>query len=352
MTSATMRAAVIDEWGGALRLETRAIPAPGRDEVLVRVAACGLGLTIDTARSGAMGGSLPRVLGHELGGEVVGAGAGVVGWSAGDRVTGSFYLLCGSCAMCTGGRETLCRDLRGFVGTTIDGALAEHVVVPAANLVAVPDGVGLDEAAIAADAIATPYHVATKRAPLAPGARVAVVGAGGGVGAQMVEVARAFGATVVAVESDATKLARLTELEPHAIVDSSQPGWADELQRAAGGELSAYIDFAATQETLEAGPRAVGRGGTVVVVGFRPGTSFALTPDRLIVDEIVVTGSRYATRAEIKASLELIAAGRIRPVIGARFPLERANEAMDAITRNRVFGRALVTVACEQEPTR
>jgi Zn-dependent alcohol dehydrogenase len=67
MTSATMRAAVIDEWGGALRLETRAIPAPGRDEVLVRVAACGLGLTIDTARSGAMGGSLPRVLGHELG---------------------------------------------------------------------------------------------------------------------------------------------------------------------------------------------------------------------------------------------------------------------------------------------
>jgi D-arabinose 1-dehydrogenase-like Zn-dependent alcohol dehydrogenase len=338
----TMRAAVLDQWDGGLRLETRAVPAPGRGEVLVRVAACGLGLTIDTARSGAMGGSLPRVLGHELGGEVVAAGEGVGGWESGDRVTATFYLLCGSCAMCTGGRETLCTALRGFVGTTIDGALAEHVVLPAANLVAVPDAVSFADAGIAADAVATPYHVATKRARLSAGDRVAVVGAGGGVGAQMVEVAKAFGATVVAVERDPAKLARLAELEPHAIVDSSQPGWTNELQKAAGGELAAYIDFAATQETLEAGPRVVGRGGTVVAVGFRPGVSLSLGLDRLIVDEIVLTGSRYATRAEIAASLALIADGRIRPVIGARYPLEQADEAMHAISRNEIFGRALV----------
>ncbi len=342
-----MRAAVLHEWRGPLRLETRRVPTPRAGEVLVRVVACGLGLTIDTARSGAMGGTLPRVLGHELAGEVVQAGDGAADWAPGDRVTGTFYLLCGSCDMCTGGRETLCRDLRGFVGTAIDGALAEYVVLPAASLVAVPDDVRLDEAGIAADAVATPYHVATKRAHIAAGDRVAVVGAGGGVGAQMVEVAKAFGAIVVAVERDAAKLARLGELAPHAIVDSSRPGWADRLSEAAGGELTAYIDFAATQETLEAGPRAVGRGGIVVVVGFRPGVSLSLPPDRLIVDEIVVTGSRYATRAEIAASLELIAAKRIRPVIGARFPLEQANEAMDAVAGNEIFGRALVTVAPE-----
>jgi propanol-preferring alcohol dehydrogenase len=337
-----MRAAVLDEWGGGLRLETRAVPAPGPGDVLVRVAACGLGLTIDTARSGAMGGTVPRVLGHELGGQVVATGEGVDGWASGDRVTASFYLFCGSCAMCTGGREMLCTDLRGFVGTTIDGALAEHIVVPAANLVAVPDSVSLEEAGIAADAIATPYHVATKRAPISAGDRIAVVGAGGGVGAQMVEVAKAFGATVVAVERDPAKLERLAELEPHAIVDSSQAGWVDELHKAAGGELAAYIDFAATQETLEAGPRAVGRGGTVVAVGFRSGVSLHLALDRLIVDEIVLTGARYATRAEIAASLALIAEGRIQPVIGARYPLEQADEAMNAIVRNEIFGRAIV----------
>jgi propanol-preferring alcohol dehydrogenase len=335
-----MRAAVLDVWGGGLRLETRPVPEPGRGEVLVRVAACGLGLTIDTARSGAMGGTVPRVLGHELGGEVVAAGDGVEGWMSGDRVTASFYLFCGSCAMCAGGRETLCTDLRGFVGTTIDGALAEYVVVPGANLVAVPDAVSFEDAGIAADAIATPYHVATKRARLSAGDRVAVVGAGGGVGAQMVEVAKALGGIVVAVEHDAPKLARLPELGPHAIIDSSRTGWADEL--AAGGELAAYIDFAATQETLEAGPRVVGRGGTVVAVGFRPGVALMLALDRLIIDEIVVTGSRYATRAEIAAALALIAEGRVRPVIGARYPLEQVDEAMHAIVHNEVFGRAVV----------
>jgi propanol-preferring alcohol dehydrogenase len=342
-----MRAAVLDAWGGPLRIEARPVPVPGPGAVLVRVGACGLGLTIETARSGAMGGTLPRVLGHELAGEVAGTGAGVAGWAEGARVTASFYLFCGACAMCAGGRETLCLALRGFIGTTIDGALAEYVVVPAANLVAIPDAVASEYAGIAADAVATPYHVATQRAQIAPGDRIAVVGAGGGVGAQMVQVAKAFGATVVAIENDPAKLARLPELEPHAIIDSSEAGWSDGLASAAGGELAAYIDFAVTQETLEAGPRVVGRGGTVVAVGFRPGASLAFPLDRLIVDETVVTGSRYATRAEIAASLDLIADGRVRPVIGARYPLERANEAIEAIVGNEVFGRAVVTVAPE-----
>jgi acryloyl-coenzyme A reductase len=339
-----MRAAVLHEWGGALTPSRLDVPSPGPDDVLVRVAACGLGLTIDTARNGAMGGTLPRVLGHEFAGRIAALGEQVTGWETGARVTGSFYLLCGTCSMCTGGRESLCRDLRGFVGTTIDGALAEYLVVPAANLVAVPDAVELEHAGIAADAIATPYHVASKRAHIGAGDRVAVIGAGGGVGAHMVEVAKAFGAVVVAVERDAAKLGRLSELEPHAIVDSSRAGWADELPGAAGGELNAFIDFAVTPETLAAGPRVVGRGGTVVAVGFRPGISIPLGLDRLIIDEIVVTGSRYATREEIAASLELLATGRIRAVVGAHYDLDGAADALDAVVRNEVFGRALVTM--------
>ena len=101
----------------------------------MEVEACGVGLTLERARTGALGGSAPRVVGHELGGTVAEVGPGVTGWKPGDRVTASFYLTCGSCPMCAGGRETLCTAWRGYVGLHIDGGLAEAVVLPAANLV-------------------------------------------------------------------------------------------------------------------------------------------------------------------------------------------------------------------------
>ena len=195
-----MRAAVLGEFGGDVAVRDVPDPAPGIGQVLVEVVACGVGLTLERARTGALGGTTPRVVGHELGGIVAGVGPGVTGWKTGDRVTASFYLTCGSCEMCVSGRETLCTAWRGYLGLHIDGALASAVVLPAANLVRVPDGVGLDEAAIAADAIATPYHVFAERAPLRPGQTVGVIGAGGGVGVHMAGMARAFGARVVAIE--------------------------------------------------------------------------------------------------------------------------------------------------------
>lgn len=206
-----MRAAVLDAFGGDVAVREVEEPVPAAGEVLVAVEACGVGLTLERARTGALGGSTPRIVGHEMGGTVAEVGPGVDSWQPGDRVTTSFYLTCGLCPMCAGGRETLCTAWRGYVGTHVDGALAEYVVLPARNLVAVPEGVGSDEAAIAADAIATPYHVFTARAPLRPGQTVAVIGAGGGVGVHMAATARAFGARVVAIERDRAKEDRLQD---------------------------------------------------------------------------------------------------------------------------------------------
>src|SRR5258708_11460480 len=113
--------------------------------------------------------------------------------------------------MCAAGREMLCINNKGNIGAKIDGAFAEYMVVPARNLVRIPEGVILREAGIIADAVATPYHIATKRACIIPGQRVAVIGAGGGVGIHMLQVAKAFGAFVIAVERDPAKLSRLQE---------------------------------------------------------------------------------------------------------------------------------------------
>ena len=341
-----MTVMVLDRFGGSFRPETRPVPTPGAGEVVVDVAACGAGLTLEHGRLGLLGGSTPRVLGHELAGEIAAVGPGVTLWTPGDRVTASFYLLCGSCDMCASGRESLCRNNGGFYGLAVDGAFAEKAIVPAHNLVRVPDGVALGVAGVVADAVATPYHVASQRIGVRPGQRVAVIGAGGGVGVHMLQVARAFGAQVIGVERDPEKLDALEKLGlADALVDSGVPGWSDELAKAAGGRLDACVDMVSSQETLDGGIAALDVAGTFVVVGFQTDAEVRVAPTRLLREELVVTGNRYATRAEISASLHLVRAGRVEALIGSVLPLADLNGAFEAIRANKVFGRILIDCA-------
>lgn len=347
-----MQAMVLEEFGGTLTAQTRIVPDPGPGEVLVRVVACGAGLTLESIRLGHLGGSVPRIMGHEFSGTIAALGAGVDGWHQDDPVTGSFYLFCGNCIMCSSGREMLCLNHKGNLGARIDGAFAEYMLVPARNLVHIPPDVALREAGIIADAVATPYHIARARARIVPGQRVAVIGAGGGVGVHMLQVAKAFGAFVIAVERDPVKLDRLRAFDVDAIVDAGAESWQTELVRAANGQIDICIDFVGTPETTANGIAALGRGGIFVIVGVLPGLrankSAMLTADpmSLVNKEITIMGTRYATRAEIARSLELVRDGKVRPIIGASFPLAQAEEALDAIRANRVFGRVLIDCAC------
>ncbi|MDQ4116347.1 MAG: alcohol dehydrogenase catalytic domain-containing protein [Actinomycetota bacterium] len=342
-----MRAAVLEAFGTDVHVTDVAPPDPGPGEVLVDVAACGVGLTLERARTGALGGSAPRVVGHEIGGTVACVGPGVTGWAAGDRVTTSFYLTCGRCRWCAGGRETLCENWGGFVGVHVDGGLAEQVVLPAHGLVRVPDGVALDDAAIAADAIATPYHAFTARAPVRPGQTVAVIGAGGGVGVHAVGVARAFGARVIGIERAAAKAARLVEHGCDLVWnpgEGSEPDWAERFRAEVSWPVDVCVDTVASRSTLASAVGVVGRAGTVLVVGFQGGVTIELDPRALVLEEIVVTGSRYAGRADLIATLALVEQRRVAPVIGARFGLAEVADAYRAMQRGDVVGRIVVDV--------
>lgn len=343
-----MRAMVLEEFGGALKLQIWPVPEPGPGEVLVRVVACGGGLTLESIRLGHLGGSTPRIMGHEYAGTIAALGAGVENWREGDAVTGSFYLFCGNCVMCSAGRETLCINNKGNIGAKIDGAFAEYIVVPARNLVAIPEGVALREAGVIADAVATPYHIARERAHIVAGQRVAVIGAGGGVGIHMIQMAKAFGAFVIAVERDPAKLSRLREFNINALVDSAAESWQSDLLDAASGQLDTCIDCVGTPVTTAGGIAALGRGGTFVIVGTLPSLRsnknavISVAPMYLINKEITITGTRYATRAEIARSLQMVRDGSVKPIIGASFPLEQAEDALEAIRRNQIFGRVLI----------
>lgn len=341
-----MRAMVLDEFGGEFRLEERPVPEPGHGEVLVRVIAVGAGVINELARQGVLGGTVPRVHGHELSGTVAAVGPGAAGWAIGDPVITSFYLLCGRCEWCTSGRETLCSDFGGFIGIAADGAFADYVALPAANLIRIPAGVDLRSAGIIGDAIATPYHVVTERLHLRAGQRVAVIGGGGGLGVHASQMIRAFGGVAVAVERDPGKAAEIDRrgLADHTIIpDGSR--WAEQAREAAGGTLAGVIDTVGTGATLEQGFNALGRAGTLVVLGHVPGQSLQASPERMLMEELVICGTRYATRAEIVRTMTLVSLGKVTPVIGATMPLEELSHALALAREEKIFGRIILDLA-------
>ena len=339
-----MHAQVLHAWGDALKYETVAVPKPRAGEALVRVEACGVGLTVLNYMNGNQARRadwLPRIPGHELVGTVVETGAGVEHPRVGERVLAYFYLACGHCDLCRLAHEPLCRNLRGNVGVAADGGYAEYCALPAFNLLPVPAGVEPVAATAIPDAIATPFHV-SRRASIAPGDVVVVMGAGGGVGIHMVQMARLFGARVVGVDVGDAKLAAAREAGADAVVDTGQGDTAAAVRAAAADGVSVAIDFVGSRETLALCLEVLGKRGRLVCLTTFPGITADVSPRRLVHDEISVIGSRYASRWEMARAGELVAEGRIRPVVSEVVALERVPELHAKLRARTLIGRGAV----------
>ena len=343
-----MRAMVLPAFGAPLRLQTVPRPSIGPNDVLLRVRAAGVGLTvvIMTANPGRVT-SFPRIPGHEVAGAVVEVGAEVTSVAVGARVVCHFYLTCGACRFCRSGRETLCTAFGGYVGQASDGGYAEYMAVPARNVTPIPSGVSDLDAAIASDAIATPYHACREEARVGPGDTVLIVGAGGGVGIHGVQVAKLCGGWVVGVDITDDKLDAAKAAGADAIVDGRAGDLAAQVRALTGGRgVDAAVDFVAARETLEASLASLARAGRLVIIGSRPSAvfgveaTFRVDPGQMLSDMLEIHGSRYVTLTEIQQTLELLRLGRLRPVISRTFPLEGAEEAHELLRQNALIGRA------------
>ena len=198
---------------GTMEFRDLALPALERGEALVRVAGCGLCHTDIGFYSGAVRTrhSLPLVLGHEIAG-VVEDVAGEAGHLIGRQVLVPAVMPCGECDLCVNGRPLACQH-QLMPGNDIPGGFATHVVVPAGMLVPLPEDLGthsLAELSVIADAVTTPYQ-AIQRACVNPGDLVTVIGVGG-IGTYAVQIARALGAQVAAIDVDDEKVQRAAML--------------------------------------------------------------------------------------------------------------------------------------------
>ncbi|MBW1941723.1 MAG: zinc-binding dehydrogenase [Deltaproteobacteria bacterium] len=338
-----MKAMVMHEWNGPYVEEDRPIPEVGPLDVLIKVKACGAGYTLTGLRAGLNGGSLPRIIGHEIGGIVEEVGPMVTTCKPGDRVCVSFYLTCGHCKWCVRGRETLCDNFGGFVGAAIDGGFAEYAKIPASNVIPIPEGIGFAEAGVTTDAVATNWHVFKERCKTKPNDRVLVVGAGGGVGIHTIQVAKIFGAHVIGADVSDEKLELAKKYGADEVINVTGKEMSKEVMKLTEDSgVDAVVDMVSTKQTFEESVKSLGRGGTHVLIAVprpRGPADFNIDGGRFIFDEITITGCRCATRQEIRESLELVQRGLVKPVVMNTFPLGEANKVQELIDNMALLGR-------------
>ncbi len=342
----TMRAAVFYGGGQELRIEDLPIPEITDGEILVRVAACGVCHTdlhyidhgVPTFKKP------PLILGHEASGFVAGLGKSVKKFREGDRVLIPAVFTCGSCRNCRAGRENICDEMQ-MLGNNIDGAYAEYVKVPAKDCSHLPDEIPIDAASIIADAVSTPYHAVKNRAQVKPGDYVVVFGCGG-VGINVVQIAAAVGASVLAIDIVDHKLDFSKKMGAVATLNTSGMG-DKEIIRAIRNTFGMLPDIAfeaiGNPKTIELAYNCLRPGGRLVQIGYTH-ENVSINAGRLMYREIEILGSLGCRPVDYPPLIEMVRTGKIKigPLITHRFKLEEINRAFDTLRKGEALRSIIV----------
>ena len=335
-----MRAAVVTDFRKPLQVLDLPLPTPGPDEVLVRVEVTGLCHTDIHAARGEwpVKPSPPFVPGHEGIGHVEALGSAVTSRTVGDRVAIAWLAYaCGQCRSCVSGWETLCLQQRN-AGYSVDGTMAEYVVVPAAYATPVPDGISSTDAAPLTCAGVTTYK-AIKVAGVQAAETVAVFGVGG-LGHLAVQYARLAGGLVVGVDVEDAKLAMATELGADHVVNARVEDPVAAVQALGGADVA--VALAVSAASFDQAFRSLRRGGRLVCVGLpADGAAMAVPIFDLVLGGKSVIGSIVGTREDLADVFALHAAGRTR-VITVERQLDEVNESMDDVLAGRVPARVVL----------
>jgi (R,R)-butanediol dehydrogenase/meso-butanediol dehydrogenase/diacetyl reductase len=322
-----MRAAV---FRGAGRIEVCDVPMPevGPGEVLVQVHYCGLcGSDLEAYHTGMYEPGL--IIGHEFAGEVIAVGEGVHGWCEGDLVTANDAIPCGHCSYCRQEQPTLCEALL-MPGVTLDGGMAEHVLLPGQALHRLPDGVSTRQGALV-EPLAVALH-GVKRSVLRAGGRALVMGAGP-IGLLTLQCAILEGAGEVYIsEIDPLRTELALRLGASAVFDPAQHNLAVELSDRTKGEGPGVV-YLCTGSTaaFEEAVTLVGKGGQILVMGLgvEPIAADIFT---LVLHELDIRGS-YLGHKEFSTALEYIATGRVEveALITHEIGLEEVNHGFELL---------------------
>jgi alcohol dehydrogenase len=333
-----MKALVLRKHGGLDELEVVGdypMPQAGDGNVVIRVRAASFNYhDVFTVRG--MPGikvPLPVIIGLDMAGEIAVVGAGVSGWKPGDRVL-----------------VNPVNKKKGLMGEMLDGGMAEYCAVAADQLVAMPAGVSFEEAASLPVAYGTAHRMLITHQTVKAGDKVLVLGASGGVGTGCVLLAKMLGAEVIACASSAEKLTRLKAMGADEVIDYTKTDWSKwavekygkPQRRTYDGGVDVVINFTGG-DTWVPSLRCLKRGGKLLVCGATAGYDPKEDLRYVWSFELQIIGSNSFYDDNLAALMELIGAGKIKPVIDKVLPLEQAREGLRLIQDREVIGKVVVT---------
>ena len=336
-----MRAAVVHEFGGALRVEEVEVPEVPPGRILVQIEASGVCHTDLHAASGdwPVKPTLPFIPGHEGVGHVSAVGAGVEGVKEGDRVGVPWlHTACGSCKHCISGWETLCGAQQN-TGYSVDGGFAEYVLADPRYVGRIPDRLESAAAAPILCAGVTVYK-GLKETDTRPGDTVVVSGIGG-LGHLAVQYAKAMGLHVIAVDVAAGKLELARKMGADLVLDATTQDVVAEVQRACGGADGVLVT-AVSPRAFEQAVAMLGRRGTMALVGLPPGT-FPLSIFDTVLNRKTIRGSIVGTRLDLMEALAFAGEGKVRCHFSSA-KLEQINSVFDQMRAGAIDGRVVLKV--------
>ena len=333
-----MKAVVLHEHGGLEKLQyVTDFPDPVVIEghVVIRVGATSFNYhDVFTVRG--MPGikvPMPMIIGLDLAGEILEVGAGVAGWKKGDRVL-----------------VNPLNKKKGLMGEMMHGGLAEKCLVAADQLIAMPDKVTFEQAASLPVAYGTAHRMIITHNTIKKGDKVLVLGASGGVGTGCVLLAKMLGAEVIACASSADKIQRLKDLGADHVInykDTDFSKWAIEKfgkpqRRNSEGGVDVVINFTGG-DTWVPTLRCVKRGGKILVCGATAGYDPKEDLRYVWSFELQIIGSNSFYDENLKALMDMIQQGTMKPVIDEVLPLEKAADGLRLIENREVFGKVIIT---------
>jgi NADPH:quinone reductase-like Zn-dependent oxidoreductase len=276
---------------------------------------------------------LPVIIGLDMAGEIAEIGAGVAGWNVGDRVL-----------------VNPVNRRKGLMGEMLDGGMAEYCLAAPDQLVRMPDAVSFEDAAALPVAYGTAHRMLITHRTVAAGERVLILGASGGVGTGCVILAKLLGAEVIACASSAEKLERLKALGADHVInyrDTDWSRWAVEKygkpqRRSYDGGVDVVINFTGG-DTWVPSLRCLKRGGKLLVCGATAGYDPKEDLRYVWSFELKIIGSNSFYDDNLAALMQMIAEGKMKPVIDKVLPLEQARDGLRLIEEREVIGKVVVT---------